>query len=251
MGRPIKKKYFGNTNIGSSSSRSDNGIGGEGFSNVIITNSGTLYSTVTNAVFWTASAPQLVGGIASTGTFTVQWGGGNNGKVTAINITEPGSGYSSTSSVTITTTPATTGSAVQYIVVLGNTQQNALNITAWVPTATGGAANTSGSSINGGDIVKQEGTKRYYVKNSQGYGVCGLTTGTVTRGFMSIIATDWNGNTYWVTRLEARKARLWQKTQNGTNPWVYATNALAKWTFGASTGTTSTSVTTAVTIANA
>ena len=37
MGRPLNKKYFGNRNIGSTSTTADNGIGGEGVESVTIT----------------------------------------------------------------------------------------------------------------------------------------------------------------------------------------------------------------------
>ena len=67
---------------------------------------------------------------------------------------------------------------------------------------------------------------------------------------MTITATDWNGNTYWVTRIEGRKARVYQDTQSGSNPWVFATGALAKWTLSAATGTTSSSVLTTVSLAS-
>jgi hypothetical protein len=125
-----------------------------------------------------------------------------------------------------------------------------LTFLAWVPTATGGTSNTGGSAV-AGDIERQVGTKRYYVTTAQGYGVCALTTGTVTQGTMTLIATEWNGNTYWVTRLASKKARVYQKTQNAANAWTYNTGDLAKWTINAATGTDKTSVTTVVSIANA
>jgi hypothetical protein len=139
------------------------------------------------------------------------------------------------------------GSGFAGTVSLQSVRQNAIDFLAWVPIATGGSLNTGGSAVLG-DIVKQQGTRRYYVKTAQGYGVCSLTSSTVVRGTMSIIASDWNGNTYWVTRLESRKARLWRKTQNGASAWVYASGDLARWSLNAATGTNKTVVGTLVNV---
>ena len=308
MGRPINKKYFGNTNAGSASTHLDNGIGGEAIASISISNSGTLYSQGITA---TISEPQLPGGVRALVTPVVPTTGALAGNITGFGISERGSGYTS-ASVSITTatavTSASTGTSgiatiypasttgiyvgmrviganisssatfvtgvtngavaltwvnagtvnasIDFISVgagfagtvsLQGLRQNAIDFLAWVPTATNGTLNTGGSAVLG-DIVKQQGTKRYYVKTAQGYGVCTLTTGTVTRGTLTIIASDWNGNTYWVTRLESRKARLWRKTQNGSNAWVYTTNDLARWSLNAATGTNKTVVGTLVNI---
>jgi hypothetical protein len=311
MGRPINKKYFGNTNAGSTSTSADNGIGGEGISAISISNSGTNYSQGVTA---TVSAPQLPGGVRALVTPIIPATGALAGQVTGFSITERGSGYTSatvslnlaatvtgrtgdavsgastltnvtsvagiyvgmlvggnfamqastyvtalsTNTVTLSKTlTATTASVILSFtsagasfassVSLQNVRSNAIDFLAWVPTATNGTLNTGGSAVLG-DIVKQQGTKRYYVKTSQGYGVCALTTGTVTRGTMTIIGSDWNGNTYWVTRLESRKARVWRKTQSGSNAWVYATGDLARWSFNAATGTVKTVVGTSIQI---
>jgi hypothetical protein len=252
MGRPIKKKYFGNTNVGSASTTSDNFIGGEQFTTVQVLTSGTAYATATNAVIWTASTPQIVGGVAATGTVSVVAFGSNAGKITSYTVTEPGSGYSSTSSVTLTFSPATAGTTATYVIALTtSTFQNAISFYAWVPYTTGGAINSAGSSITNGDIVLQRGTRRYLVRNSQGSGICALTTGTVARSQMTITATDANGNTYWVTRLESKKAKLYPRTQNGVSAWVYTENELAKWSLDAAVGTDKTLTTTKVQIASA
>lgn len=309
MGRPINKKYFGNTNAGATSTSSDNGIGGEGVASAAITVAGS-YTTLRPT--FTFSAPQIVTGVTATGTITsevlsatisggtgygnaqtfdltVTTAGGSavlnvtstaGGAITTVNsitsrgsfagisavtsvsggtgtgavpvltyraksvtITNSGSGYTS---VTVSGYVNQGGITVATLVLTSN-RQNALSFLAWVPTATNGTLNTGGSAVLG-DIVKQQGTKRYYVKTAQGYGVCNLTTGTVTRGALTVIASDWNGNTYWVTRLESRKARLWRKTQSGSNAWVYATGDLARWSLNAATGTNKTVVGTLVNI---
>ena len=310
MGRPIKKKYFGNTNTGSANTRTDDGIGGEGVASVAISNSGTLYSAGSVPLF---TAPQLLGGVRPTATFSR-----NSVGNLAITITDQGSGYTTTPTLSVTTatavSTAATGTISQSVIyvttatgiyagmkangtginagatyvtsVVGNTvnlsaanagavtvaayisfqdvgtgftagtittstnQQNTILFTAWVPTASNGTANTAGSAITGGDIVKQSGSKRYYVKTTQGYGVCTLTTGTVTRGKIEMTATDWYGNIYSVARLQQRKLTVWRKTQNGASPWVYASGDVAGWWRAAGTGTNKTLTTTHVQLTN-
>lgn len=298
MGRPIHKKYFGNTNVGSANTTADNGIGGEGIASVAITNSGTLYSAGAVTLF---TAPQIVGGVRPSTTLSR-----NSAGSLALAITDAGSGYTSAPTVSITTatavSTAATGTISQTVIyvttatgiyagmkaigtginagatyvtsvvgntvnlsaanagavtvaayisfqdvgtgfvagtiALGNTQQNAILFTSWVPTASNGTANTGGSAITGGDIVKQTGSRRYYVRTTQGYGVCSLTTGTVTRGKIEMTATDWYGNIYNVARLQQRKLTVWRKTQNGSSPWVYLNGDVAGWKrTGAATGT--------------
>ena len=307
MGRPINKKYFGNTNTGSANTRADDGIGGEGVSTVAISNSGTLYSAGSVPLF---TAPQIVGGVRPTATFSR-----NSVGNLAITITDQGSGYTTVPTLSVTTatavSTAATGTISQSVIyvttatgiyagmkangtginagatyvtsVVGNTvnlsaanagavtvaayisfqdvgtgfaagtittttnQQNAILFTSWVPTASNGTANTAGSAITGGDIVKQAGSKRYYVKTTQGYGVCSLTTGTVTRGKIEMTVTDWYGNIYNVARLQQRKLTVWRKTQNGASPWVYLNGDVARWASGAlATGTNRLLVTTNV-----
>jgi len=307
MGRPIKKKYFGNTNTGSANTRADDGIGGEGVATVAITNSGTLYSAGAVPLF---TAPQITGGVRPTSTFSR-----NSAGSLAITITDQGSGYTTVPTLSVTTatavSTAATGTISQSVIyvttatgiyagmkangtginagatyvtsVVGNTvnlsaanagavtvaayisfqdvgtgfvagaittssnQQNAILFTSWVPTASNGAVNSGGSAVSGGDIVKQTGSKRYYVRNTQGYGVCTLTTGTVTRGKLEMTVTDWNGNIYNVARLQQRKLTVWRKTQNGSNAWVYLNGDVARWANGAlATGTNRLLVTTNV-----
>jgi type IV pilus assembly protein PilY1 len=73
---------------------------------VLITRGGTRYSTTATMTF---SAPPA-GGVRATGTVTV-----NSSKViTGITITNPGSGYTSTPTITIN--PATNGTSVRYTV---------------------------------------------------------------------------------------------------------------------------------------
>jgi len=238
MGRPVHKKFFGNTNIGGNRT----GVGGEGIATIVINSAGSGYSTTTS-VTWLAGVPGISAGTRASGTVAVN----ASGVPTAFAVTTQGSGYLSTATtVTITPNPVTTGT---FTLNLTTGRQNALSFLAWAPTASNGTVNSGGSAV-GGDIVKQQGTKRYYVKTAQGYGVCSLVATTPEIGQMTLEATDANSNTYYVTRLESKKARLTRKTQSGSNAWVYATNDLAKWTLTAANGTNKALVTTTVQIAN-
>lgn len=222
MGRPVNKKYFGNPNLAATGEA----VGGEGFSSLVVTNSGsTTYYSTTTAVTWAASTPQIAGGEAASGTATVN----GSGEVTALVITNSGSGYTSTSSVTVTLTPATTGTAVTYDVYLTSSRTNALAAYARV---------SSGGSGLLADIVKQEASRRYLVKTADGQGQCKLVavaTGSLAAGEMNLIATDANGSTYYVTKLTNRRATLTR--QNIGSSWVFATGDVAGWTTAAASGT--------------
>jgi hypothetical protein len=244
MGRPINKKFFGNTNSPYDDGQTGgaSGVGGEGIAAVAIISAGSGYSTSTT-VTWVAGFSNIPSGVTASGTVTVN----ASGVPTAYNVVTPGSGYLTTATtLTFTPNPSSTGT---FAISLTTGRQNALNFVAWAPVASNGTVNSGGSAVIG-DIVKQQGTSRYYVKTAQGYGVCKLIADTATIGTMVLQAQDANGNTYYVTRLASRKARLTQKTQNGVSAWVYETNDLAKWTLAAANGTDKTLVTTTVTISN-
>jgi hypothetical protein len=66
MGRPLNKKYFGNRNIGSTSTTADDGIGGEGIASVVLNALGS-YTTRPTVTF---PAPTLPKGVTATGTIT-------------------------------------------------------------------------------------------------------------------------------------------------------------------------------------
>jgi hypothetical protein len=103
--------------------------------------------------------------------------------------------------------PATSGNQDNAIVVYANTDDN-------------------GSKI--GDIVKQKGARRFLVKTADGTTVCKLVASASPEvGEMTIIATDSASNTYYVTKLTARRATLTRI--DGTQ---FATDASAGWTFG-------------------
>ena len=295
MGRPIKKKFFGNLNneqfgnVGTGS-----GIGGEGISSTItVTNSGTNYS---NGAVVTFSAPSLPTGVTATGTPVFTTDGANRFGITAVTLTGAGRGYTGTATITVTTATAVAaaatgnsgltatntftvasvtgialgmiisgastgingkvtavdsnlkritssvnnngtwsdasnltftdyGTGAKFITTVTASTQNALNVTAYIPAKNGGA------SAKLSDIVKQEASHRYLVKNTDGIGQCKLTaTDTPAAGQMNLIATDLNGSTYWVTKLTARRCILTQRTMS--TAYLFATNGAAGWTIG-------------------
>jgi hypothetical protein len=225
MGRPLNKKYFGNRNIGSTSTIADDGIGGQGVASVTIGGTWADFADATTTVVF--SAPQLPGGVTATGTATIV-----AGVVTAVVITEKGSGYTSAPTVTIADSDGgaeTTGTATAVLTVdtgpvgSATNQENAIRMTAFL---TGGSAGEV-------DIIRQVSTRRYKVTDGTRTGIVKLSeTVADAAGEGSILATDAAAGTYFVTKLTGRKATL--KRGTGT---VYADGAAVQWTFGTATAT--------------
>jgi hypothetical protein len=230
MGRPIKKKFFGSltTPYQNQATGGRTGVGGEGISVLTVTNTATNsgYSTTTS-VTWVASAPQIAGGVAASGTAAVTYVGGT-GRIQSLTITNSGTGYTTTGSLALTFSPTSAGTAATFVATTSTTRQNAIAIISYVPAGS--------SAVSNGDIMKQEASRRYLVQNSQGQGICKLTTGTLTAGTMHIIATDAAGDTYWVTKLTGRKANVYPRSNTGTS--IYSNIRVAPWTLGAASGTT-------------
>lgn len=226
MGRPLNKKFFGNRNIGSTSTAADDGIGGQGVASATITAEGTGYETGDAVIF---SAPQLPGGVTATGTVVA-----TGGFVITIVITESGSGYTSAPTVDLTGEGGGNATATAVLTVdtgpagSATNQENAIVVTAFIPTAAGG------SSAVIGDIVKQTNDRRYKVKTAQGTGICQLKTSGAAdaAGEVSIKATDSAGHNYLVAKLTARKAVLVPAALGGVAGSQFASGKSAKWTFG-------------------
>jgi hypothetical protein len=305
MGRPINKKFFGNTNPSyyNDIAHGNTGVGGEGITSVDFTsNRGNFVSAPTI----TMPAPSIADGVTAVlspiyihvgtvatgagkaglqvgdvytyaGTGNAQWvvasttstnatftvtnnGSGillnaipggttqgalatrvsgtgttstflldiywriSNGIGGVVATTEKGSGYLKTESLTITGTGAPAVTAINY-----TSRQNAIAFTSYISTGSQTRSN--------GDIIKQEASRRYLVQNSDGIGQCKLiTTSTLTAGTMNIIATDFNGSTYYVNKLTAHKARLVRKTSAGAG-WILVNNVSTGWTLASATGT--------------
>jgi hypothetical protein len=222
MGRPIKSTFFGNraSPYDNAQTGGVTGVGGEGVATVVVSNSGTLYTTSTTLTA-TFSAPQIKGGVRATGTASTDAAG----LVSGFTLTLAGTGYTSAPTITL---PATTGTTATFTVSLTTAAvQNALAFTSYLTTGS--------NAVTGGDILKQEASRRYLVQNSEGVGQVRLTaSGTLAAGQMSLIATDGSGATFYVTKLTARKATLVNRTSTST---AVVTGATAGWTLGAATGT--------------
>lgn len=216
MGRPIKEKFFGNTNSPYSNQAQGGvtGVGGEGVATVTRLNTGTSYSTSTT-LGATFTSPQVPGGVAATAQVTTN----ALGNVATVTLLTAGSGYLSVP--TLTVNGGTTGTTATFTVTLTSTAQNAIKGQARIPT---------GSTQALYDILKQEASRRYLVKTSEGQGQCKLvTTSTLAAGEMNIEATDVNGSKYYVKKLTARRAVLVQTTASGS--FAFADGAAAGWTF--------------------
>ena len=140
-------------------------------------------------------------------------------KVKSINVANAGSGYATAPAVTML------GNAVP-TAVLGAAFSNALAVTAYL---------TTGSNALAADIMKQEASHRYLVRNSEGRGQCKLVAkldGGLAAGEMNLVATDVNGSTYHVTKLTSRKALL-TRIAGSSFAYAFLSGSQAGWTTGA------------------
>ena len=207
MGRPIKKKFFANTNI----AIDGEGVGGEAVATIAKNNTGTLYTTSTT-ISLTFTAPQIAGGQTALGEVTTN----GLGNVATVTLLDGGSGYTSTPTATVT--GGTTGTVATFTYTMTSNRQNGLNVRAYLP---GGSARIA-------DIVKQEASHRYLVRTADGTGQCKLVnTSTLAEGQMNLVATDENGSTYYVTKLTARRAVITQSTASGS--FLFNTNQSVGW----------------------
>jgi len=338
MGRPIKKKFFGNL-YDNQAVNGFSGIGGEGVASVSQPAGGVgsivISNTYQNFPTLTAAAPTTVGGVTAVltpvfevATVTFSSGGQTNAdyvaglstavtalsgvivnitevasKVTAVDVTTAGtnrgefrrgdltgaglttfqvlqapnagtdlqinvtfrvkrievttagSGYTAVPALTWgghTFTGQTAPSLNVVTLSTANASNDSLSFTSYLTTGS--------SAVTGGDIIKQESSRRYLVRNSQGVGQVRLSFGygvnhTLQAGNMHLIATDVGGATYYVTKLTARKATLISRTNTSTALVTLTTDAAnstwpvgqAKWTTNAAFTSTNGPV---VTIAN-
>jgi hypothetical protein len=181
----------------------------------------TVNSITTRGTFTDLTAVVAVSG--GTGTLAVPV---LTYRAKAVVITEAGSGY--VSAPTPTFTQSVTATSVNMLVDSGNirtvgNQENAIRMTAFL---TGGSAGEV-------DIIRQVSTRRYKVTDGTRTGIVKLSeTEADAAGECSILATDADSGTYFVTKLTGRKATL--KRGTGT---VYADGAAVQWTFGTATAT--------------
>ena len=236
MGRPLNKKLFGNKNFPYQDQAvgGPTGDGGEGVATIAIATTGTLYTTSTtlNLSF---TNPQITGGVKPTGTVTTD----GTGNTTAVTLLTTGTGYTSAPTALVVGSNGT-GTTATFTIALTSSVQNAIAFTSFLLAKDGGA-----SAVAGGDIMKQESSRRYLVNNSQGRGQVKLVAkNTLVAGQMNIIATDFDGSTYFVTKLTAHKATLVNQYDTSTALVTLTTDAdgvktgATGWTLGSATGTT-------------
>jgi hypothetical protein len=219
MARSLNKKYFGNRNLGTTGT-SDDHIGGEGVASITLggVNNSTGYALYDPIDI---SAPTLPGGVQATARVSAL---GASNKITAIEVTEKGSGY--TAAPTVTESVGGVQGTLTFTAVLTNTQVN--SIYTYAKTTSGGTSQLA-------DIIRQVGGRRYKVKTADGTANCKLKGSAVSSvGDMTIIAQDSAGGSYYVTKLTAHKATITRGT--GTQ---FATGSAVRWTFGAAVLNTS------------
>lgn len=144
-------------------------------------------------------------------------------------IGEKGSGYLGTETFTVTLANSAIGTVPAGTLTLTTpdgivTDSSGYNFATIKVTA----KTTSGGTALAGDIVSQKGSRRYRVATTDGTAVCSLVAATPSSvNQMSLIATDYSGNTYYVTKLTRHRVLL---TQNTGSTHEFATNSSAAWT---------------------
>jgi hypothetical protein len=178
---------------------------------------GTFTATTTGAKSTTV-AP--AGGTGATLTITY--------RVKDITITEQGSGYTDAADAAITfsggtgAATAVLGTDTGILGTVGN-QENSITMIGYL---------TGGSAVQV-DIIRQVSTNRYKVTDGTRTGIVQLQPSLANAaGECSIVATDAAGDTYYVTKLTARRAQLTQGTGS-----VFTTGKSVPWTFGTATST--------------
>jgi hypothetical protein len=224
MARSLNQKYFGNRNIGTTGT-TDNGIGGEGVASITLGGVNNSSGYALNDPI-EISAPNLPGGVQATAKVTAL---GASNSITAITVTEKGSGY--TSVPTVTESVGGVQGTLTFTAVLTTDTGNVGSSTNQENAITPFAKTTSGGTSKIADIIRQVGARRFKVKTADGTAICALKASAVTTaGEMTITATDSAGGTYFVTKITARKVTVTQGT--GTQ---FATGASVPWSFSAPT----------------
>jgi hypothetical protein len=218
MSRPLKKSLFGNTNFGSASTTTDDGLGGGSLGSItqFIKGSPNLTGTLTVTI----DPPEEPGGVQATATATV-----TNGDVTFV-ITNPGSGYRDISTTSIVT--STSGQSVFF----------GLGYRFFV-TLTGGVehiritANVLGLSNNTVDIVRQMSSRKFLVKNANGVAVAQMHPagiyyyGNLPDGYMFFYAHDNASARYIVSKITAHRVTIVQDPTSSGH--LFASGTSVRW----------------------
>jgi len=144
-----------------------------------------------------------------------------------LQVTDPGSGYIGTETITFTTAP--NGGEVRATATLTYTTDDGKPYDAEAfPAIIAYAQTTSGGSSNIADIKRQVSAKQYLVTTSDGTARCVLQGSAITGvGQMTITATDSAGGTYYVIKISAHKCTVVRNT--GTQ---FANSSSVAWTLG-------------------
>ena len=144
MGRPLNKKYFGNTitPFNNYAQGGNTGVGGEGLASVALGTAGSGYSQGLTA---TVAAPGISGGITALITVAVNPA---TGAITGYTVDNAGSGYLSAPAVTLvpatTVTRAGTGDNLGTTITLASTTglYKGMQVTGSTGLGTGNGANS-------------------------------------------------------------------------------------------------------------
>lgn len=214
MGRPLSKKFFGESN--------PDDVGGEGIASVTAP-AGTL-ATLVNGTYSipaaSITAPQITGGTKPTLSVVV------TGTTTyTVTVVTAGSGYTTAPTITFAGTVAGGSGSATPVATLTSGASARTNVIAPQAITVGSTNRTSGN-----DIIKQVGSKRFKVRSQDGTAVCKLVAATpAAAGEMAIAATDSQGSTYWVKKINKNKVELVQNTDGGTG-FDVPEGDTAKWT---------------------
>jgi hypothetical protein len=161
----------------------------------------------------------FTGGAGTGATATVTFG------VSGVQITDTGSGYTSVADAA----PAFSSGTASGTSVLTVDTNNSLYVRDAFDTILAYAYVTGNNLL--GDIVKQQSTRQYKMKTSEGTAKCVLKAGTPSAvGEMSINATDSAGGTYWVTKMTHNLVTLTPNTGS-----QFAADTRAQWVLGTPT----------------
>lgn len=214
MGRPLSKKFFGESN--------PDDVGGEGIASVTAP-AGTL-ATLVNGTYSipaaSITAPQITGGTKPTLSVVV------TGTTTyTVTVVTAGSGYTTAPTITFNGTVAGGSGSATPVATLTSGASARTNVIAPEAITVGSTNRTSGN-----DIIKQVGSKRFKVRSQDGTAVCKLVAATPSAaGEMAIVATDSQANTYWVKKITKNKVDLVRNSLVGAT-WDIIDGDVAKWT---------------------
>jgi hypothetical protein len=174
-------------------------------------------------------------------------------RVKSITMLEKGSGYTSVPALswsghTFTgqtipsgNTPALTTTPVNPITGSSTYQENAIQLTAYIPleSQAGWVSGFSGSSAVAGDIVRQSGNSKFIARTAQGVGrvkLVGYLGSNVSpaAGEAIITASDYDGGLYYVTKISDRRCNI--IGYNGSGFTTGATGINVPWTFNGTSG---------------